>query len=210
MKSRTAFLLLVFPACVFADFKLEPDYAPQVDFPISHFRGKSRVEAKVSYTVSNDGTVSAVEVENATNPMFGEAAKKAMTQWQFKPWPLENNPETVRYENFFIQSFDKDMYQKYKTKIGRLRCIDLTKEVAQFRLQNPGKALRDMNLFHETLIALRLVSSVPAQEFTHEQSMRWNDALNGALPRAVSTCKKNPGGTFLNALPESLRSRFEA
>lgn len=210
MKSRTAFFLLVFPAVAFADFKLEPDYAPHADFPISHFDGQRRVEAKVSYTVSNDGSVSAVEVESATNPLFGESVKKAMIQWRFKPWPLEDNPETVRYESVFVRSLERDLFQKYKTKIGRLRCMDLNKEVAQFRLQNPGKALREMGLFMETLIALKLVSHIPEQRFTHEQSMRWSTALGGAFPRAISACQKSPGGTYLNALPETLRNRFEA
>lgn len=208
MKSRTAFFLLIFPAVVFADFKLEQDYAPAVDFPITHFDGKPSLEARVSYTISNDGTVSAVEVQNATNPKFGEYAKKVMAQSRFKPWPLEGNPETVRYESLFVRSLGQGLHQKYKTKIGRLRCVDLNKEVAQFRLQNSGKPLREMNLFFETLIALRLTSD-PVNGLTHEEAGRWSGALGDALALAVSTCQKSPGGTYLNALPKSLNSRFE-
>jgi hypothetical protein len=208
MKSGTALFLLIFPAVVLADFKLEKDYEPPVDFPVAHFDGKRRVEARVSYTISNDGTVSAVELENTTNPKFGEYARKIMAQSRFKPWPLEGNPGTVRYESFIISSLDQGLYQKYKTKIGRLRCIDLNKEVTQFRLQSPGKPLRDMNLFFETLIALRMTSE-PVNGFTHEEAGRWSDALQGALPLAVSTCQKSPAGTYLNALPKSLRDRFE-
>lgn len=210
MRSVSVFLLLVFPAVVCADFKLEPDYAPNAAFPIAHFEGQRRVEAKVSYTVSNDGSVSDVEVEDATNPRLGESVKKAMAQWRFKPWPLKDNPEIVRYESVFIRSLDKGLYEIYKSKIGGLRCDGLNKEVAQFRLKHPGKSLREMGLFTETLIALKLVSNIPTQEFTHEQSMRWNVVLDGAFPRAVRACQKNPGGTYLNALPESLRSRFES
>lgn len=209
MRAVSVFLLFMFPAVVCADFKLEPDYAPKAKFPIAHFEGQRKVEARVSYTVSNDGSVSEVEVENATNPRFGESVKKAMAQWRFKPWPLEDNPETVRYESVFVHSLDKSMYEIYKSKIGALRCDGLNKEVAQFRLQHPGKPLREMGLFTETLIALNLVSNIPKQEFTHEQSMRWSVVLGGAFPRAVSACQKSPGGTYLNALPESLRNRFE-
>lgn len=210
MKSVIALFLLLAPAIIFADFKLEPDYSPHADFPIEHFDGQRKVLAKVSYTVSNDGSVSEVEIENATNPKFGESVRKAMMQWRFKPWPLEGNPETVRYESVFVRTLDMGLYQAYKKKVGGLRCSQLNEEVAKFRIQHPRKALREMPLFTETLVALGLVSSIPAQEFTHEQSMRWSTVLGGAFPRAIGACQKNPDGTYLDALPESLSSRFKA
>jgi TonB family protein len=210
MKSVLAFLLLLAPAIIFADFKLEPEYAPHADFPIEHFDGQRKVLAKVSYTVSNNGSVSDVEIESATNPKFGESVRKVMMLWRFKPWPLEGNPETVRYESVFVRSLDMGLYQAYKKKVGRLRCSQLNEEVAKFRTQHPGKALREMPLFTETLIALGLVSIIPEQEFTHEQSMRWSTVLGGAFPRAIGVCQKNPDGTYLNALPQSLSSRFKA
>lgn len=152
--------------------------------------------------------VSDVEVVGATNPDFGEAVRKAMTQRKFKPWPLEGNPETVRYESVFVHWMDKDLDETYKSKVGGLRCSDLNEEVAQFRHQHPGKALREMALFTETLVALHLVSKLSSQKLTHEQSMRWNDVLSDGFSRAISTCLNNPEGTYLNALPRSLRDRF--
>jgi TonB family protein len=210
MNLFSVLFLLLFSTGVFADFKLESEHAPNVVFSMAQSNGQSSVEARVSYTVSNDGAVSDVEVMGATDPKFGEAVRKAMTQRKFKPWPLEGNPETVRYETVFVHSMDNDLDETYRSKVGGLRCNDLNEEVAQFRLQHPGQALREMALFTETLIALRLVSMLSPQKITHEQSMRWHDVLSDAFSQAISTCLNNPEGTYLNALPASLRDRFQA
>jgi RNA polymerase sigma factor (sigma-70 family) len=61
-----------------AVYRAQPKYPAELK--VLGMEGK----ALVSFVVGADGVVREVEVEDATNDAFGEAAKKALEQWKFK------------------------------------------------------------------------------------------------------------------------------
>ena len=61
-----------------AVYRAQPKYPAELK--VLGMEGK----ALVGFVVSADGAVREVEVEDATNDAFGEAAKKALEQWKFK------------------------------------------------------------------------------------------------------------------------------
>jgi protein TonB len=45
--------------------------------------------------ISKDGSISALEIMSATNPVFNKAAIDAVRQWKYRPYTLNGEPTEV-------------------------------------------------------------------------------------------------------------------
>jgi len=121
MKKTILRLVLACGACAFVPVipravAAAPAYAVQnevkwpensIDYKKVHLAPKSKNdirkllaevtgEAMMAFVVDVTGKTTNIQVAKATSPEFGEAAKKAVEQWQFAPGMMNGKPVAVR------------------------------------------------------------------------------------------------------------------
>jgi TonB family protein len=89
-----------------ADVKPRPRFQGPPRYPVSLRDARITGKALIAFMVELNGHTSQVQVESATNPEFGEAAKEAIEQWIFIPGMRDGVPERVALEVPMIFNLD--------------------------------------------------------------------------------------------------------
>ena len=78
-----------------ADRKPIPTFQSRPRYPVALRNAGIHGEALIAFIVDKDGLTTEVQVENASDKAFGEAAQQAVSKWKFKPGMKNGEPIRV-------------------------------------------------------------------------------------------------------------------
>lgn len=188
-----------------ANFKVEP-----IGAPVVKFRGDAPSDARrvqVEYTVHYDGHITDVEVRTPTDKAFEEAAKEAVSEWRFKPWSREGNPEAVRLAVILNRGEAGGLRAAFKRNILSLMCYDLNKKIDEAKVKDSDFNPSNLDVYTESFVVLDLLPR-PGNNITYQEAEGWRTYFSGIFPSVLRGCRANPSSLYINQLPELMRRRL--
>lgn len=179
---------------------LIPENNPKPIYPKALFRAGITGDVRVRFNVHADGSVSKVNILESDHPDLAEATRVAVTQWRFKPWPLDGDTLAER-EVVAPISFRLDLDTPIHTNqwLKALRCRDLNESLVDF----PEHAWVDAPVFDFTRAYLSNVFHIT--QLPNEKRLAWIAKLNKRVPIIVRECRNSPVRKYTSLLPEEVR-----
>ncbi|MFK3797367.1 MULTISPECIES: TonB family protein [unclassified Pseudomonas] len=196
---------MLISARVDANFKIEPIGAPVVKFQGDAPSDTRRVQ--VEYTVHYDGHITDVEVMTPTDAAFEEAAKAAVSEWRFKPWPRDGNPEAVRLSVILNRGEAGGLRAAFRRNVLNLKCDDLNKRIDEAKVKDPGFNSRKLDIYTESSVVLDLLPR-PGNNISYQEAESWRMYFSGVFPSVLRGCRANPSSLYIDQLPELMRRRL--
>jgi len=91
-----------------ADTKPQRIFTPPPKYPLELRDKNITGEALIEFIVKANGDVAADEVVKATDPLFGEAAIKAVSSWKFRPGKAKGKSVNTRMQQTVLFSLEQD------------------------------------------------------------------------------------------------------
>lgn len=201
MRWFSCVLLLVLSADIRAgEVILIPEKNPKPIYPRELFRAGIMGEVRVRFTANADGSVSKVSILQSDHPDLAEATRKAVTQWRFKPWNVEDDkPAEQEVTAPMVFRLDLDTPIHTNQWLKELRCRDFNEALANF----PEYAWVDATVFDYTRAYL---SNVFHQtQLQDEQRLALIAQLNRRVPFIVRECQNSPVRKYMSLLPKEIR-----
>lgn len=189
-----------------ADFKVEPIGAPILEFDGDTSDDPRRVE--LEYTVHYDGRVTDVEVMTHTDAAYSKAARQAVSEWRFKPWSPNGNPEAVRLAIIMARGEVGGLRAKYRKHVLTLKCHELNAKVDESKAKMSDFNPRKLDVYSESLVVLGLLPDPKTNDMTFQEGDGWRTYFSGVYPSVLRGCRKNPSSLYINQLPELMRRRL--
>jgi TonB family protein len=182
---------------------LIPKNNPKPIYPRELFRKGITGEVRVRFTVYADGSVNKLSVVQSDHPDLAEASRKAIAQWRFKPWTVEDGKPAEQEVTAPIV-FRLDLGEPIHANqwLNQLRCRDFNEMLANF----PEYAWVDAAVFDHTRAYLSNVFNTT--QLVNEQRLALIAALNKRVPRIVRECRASPVRKYVSLLPEDVRKLF--
>lgn len=107
--------------------------------------------AKLNFAVSEDGSVSSVEIEEQSHPEFGHAAAAALMHWKFKPVKKDGQiiPFSLQQEFSFNRSYLEPTIRNWVRQLKNSKVDFITKPKELDK--NPRPILRKMPVYPPAL-----------------------------------------------------------
>ena len=191
---------------VAADFKIEPIGQPVVKFDGDPRDDKRRV--RLDYTVHYDGRITDVEVMSSTNEAYGLAAKRAVSEWRFKPWARDGNPEAVRLSVILGRGEAGGLRGNFKQNVMGLKCQTLNDEIDELKAKSADFNLSQLNVYVESQVVLDLLPNPGRNTIAFQEAQGWRAYFNGIFPGVIKGCRNNPASLYIDQLPELMKRRL--
>lgn len=180
-----------------AEMLLVPEHNPRPDYPTALVHKGIMGMARVGFMVHADGHVDDVTILHSDHPDFAEAAREAVSQWRFKPWPvdLEHPAKThvVAPFEFRLDDLPLDANKWIKT----WKCSDINAHA------NGQLWVQDLLPFHYTRLYLSNVFFV--KQLPEAERLALIARLNRLLPSIVQRCGSFPAARYIRMLPKEVR-----
>ncbi|MHC8389099.1 energy transducer TonB [Pseudomonas sp. MDT2-39-1] len=194
-------LLLVGAAGVWAgEVFLIPENNPKPIYPRELFRAGITGEVRIRFTVYADGSVNKLSILQSNHPDLAEAARKAITQWRFKPWAVEGDtPAEQEVTAPMVFRLDLDTPIHTNQWLKQLRCRDINEALVNF----PEYAWVDSAVLDYTRAYLSNV--IYTTQLQNEERLALIAKLNKCVPKIVRECRNSPVRKYMSLLPEDIR-----
>ncbi|OAB51989.1 energy transducer TonB [Pseudomonas thivervalensis] len=180
-----------------AEMLLVPEHNPRPDYPTALVHKGIMGMARVGFMVHADGRVDEVTILHSDHPDFAEAAREAVSQWRFKPWPvdLEHPAKThvVAPFEFRLDDLPLDANKWIKT----WKCSDINAHA------NGQLWVQDLLPFHYTRLYLSNVFFV--KQLPETERLALIARFNRLLPLIVQRCGGFPAARYMRMLPKEVR-----
>ena len=179
---------------------LIPESNPKPIYPRELFRKGITGEVRTRFTVYADGSVNKLSILHSDHPELAEASRKAITQWRFKPWTVEDDrPSEQEVTAPMVFRLDLDAPIHANQWLKQLRCRDFNETLSDF----PEYAWIDAAVFDYTRAYLSNVFN--ATQLENEQRLALIAKLNKRVPKIVRDCRASPVRKYMSLLPEDIR-----
>jgi TonB family protein len=198
MRGFVVMLLLCLSGAGWAsDVLLVPENNPKPDYPKVLARTGVMGEVRVGFMVQANGSVSEVEILTSDHPDLAETARKAVSQWRFKPWTADSERpaqiRTVAPFEFRLDDVPLDVNQWIKT----WRCSDINAH-ARGRIGH-----LDLMPFNYTRAYLSNVFFV--KQLPNAERLALIARFNRHVPGIVRRCGSFPATRYVKMLPQEIR-----
>lgn len=191
-----------------SDALLVPVSRPSPEYPQellkSHYTGK----VLINLTVSAFGTIQSTRIIESSHPKLSEAALHAIVKWRYQPWEVaDGKPGNVSivvpilFGARGIEPFSKEITVGLENTL----CAYLNHEVKISKLDYPKEPLNKVDVFWHTrqhLAGSHVAYRVPEQE---KRTALFAE-LEGAIPRIIKECRRNPDARYADYLPQQIRT----
>ncbi|WHS60117.1 energy transducer TonB [Pseudomonas sp. G2-4] len=180
-----------------ADVLLVPENNPKPVYPTALARTGVMGGVRVGFTVHADGHVDEIAILQSDHPDFADAARKAVDQWRFKPWTVDNDhpaqAQAVAPMEFRLDDVPLDANKWIKT----WRCSEIN---AHARDQ---LFLLDLLPFDYTRRYLSNVFFV--KQLPDAERLALIAKFNRHVPWIVQRCGSYPASRYVRMLPKEVR-----
>ena len=203
------FVLLLSLTAQAGEVHLIPEHTPSPDYPVGMLQANKSGNAMLRFAVNSDGSVTDLKVLESSDREFGQAAKRMVELWRFKPWtPSDLRPIKIEITAPFV--FDPKAETTWASDmnavLSTLPCSKLNEELAETRQYFPDKPLADLHLFG--YIRAYLSGIFMRGQLSDAKRQIMLDDLDRAVPRILESCKRNPTAKYVDYLPEDMRKLF--
>ncbi|MGL6242157.1 energy transducer TonB [Pseudomonas sp.] len=179
---------------------LIPENNPKPIYPRELFRAGITGEVRVRFTVYADGSVHKLSILRSDHPDLAEAARKAIAQWRFKPWAVEDNiPAEQEVTAPMVFRLDLDTPIHTNKWLKQVKCRDINEALVDF----PEYAWVDSAVFDYTRAYLSNV--IYTTQLQNEERLALIAKLNKRVPKIVRDCRASPVRKYMSLLPEEIR-----
>lgn len=208
MKPWLLALCLSVSFSAFADnLTLIPVYTPKPKFPEELKNAGIPGATRVQFVVHSNGSVSNVKVVKSDNPLFSKASKKAVKQWQFKPWEVTaERPASVEVVAPMIFAFGNRTHlpMDINAVLSRLPCSRVNAQVAERNLHQPEKQFHELSVF--SYVSRYLSEGILTTQLSESDRIALRTEFAKAIPQMIERCGASPGAFYADQMPERVRA----
>lgn len=189
------------------DVTLIPVYTPKPKFPqelsVAGIGGSTRVK----FVVHSNGSVTDIKILKSDNPLFSKASKKAVKQWQFKPWEVTaERPASVEVIAPMIFAFGNrtQLPMDINAVLSKLPCTRVNTQVAERNLHQPAKKLHELSVF--SYVLRYLSEGILTTQLSESDRVALHIEFSQAIPQIIERCGASPGAFYADQMPERVRA----
>jgi TonB family protein len=187
---------------------LIPIATPTPEYPSELLKTRYTGKVLANLTISAFGTVQNTRIIESSHPQMAEATQHALVKWRYHQWEVgEGKPGTVDitvpiiFGARGIEPFSREITVGLQNTL----CAYLNYEVRISRLDYPKDPLNKIDVFWHTR---KYLSGSYAAHQVPEQAAREAlfAELEGAIPKIVKECSRNPDARYSDYLPQQIRA----
>lgn len=189
------------------DVTLIPVYTPKPKFPEELSGAGIGGSTRVQFLVHSNGSVSDIKILKSDNPLFSKASKKAVKQWQFKPWEVTaDRPASQGVIAPMIFGFGnrRQLPMDINAVLAKLPCTRVNAQVAERNLHQPAKQLHELSVF--SYVSRYLSEGILSAQLSETERVALQTEFAEAIPQIVERCGENPGAFYADQMPERVRA----
>lgn len=186
---------------------LIPVYTPEPKFPVELKNAGIAGSTRMQFKVHSDGSVSNIKVLKSDNPLFSKASKKAVKQWQFKPWEVTaEQPASVDVVAPMIFAFVNrpQLPMDINAVLGKLPCTRVNAQVAERNLHQPAKQLHELSVF--SYVLRYLSEGIMTSQLSESERLALNIEFTQAIPHIIERCGASPEAFYADQMPARVRA----
>lgn len=192
----------------FADnVMLIPVHAPKPRFPETLKIAGIAGETQVQFLVHSNGYVSNIRILKSANPLFSEASKAAVNQWQFKPWEVTSKrPATIEAVAPMIFTFGGSTHlpMVINGMLSKLPCTQVNTQVSMGNSRQPKIPPHELSVFSD--VVHYVSEGVTSAELSVSRRSALLHELTQQIPEIIKRCAAAPEAYFADQLPDGIRA----
>lgn len=208
MKRWLLALCLSVSFSVFADnVTLIPVHTPKPKFPEELRDSGITGATRVQFVVHSNGSVTDIKILRSDNPLFSKASKKAVKQWQFKPWEVTaEHPASVEViaPMIFALGNRPQLPMDINAVLSKLPCTRVNAQVAERNLHQPAKQLHELSVF--SYVSRYLSEGILTTQMSETERVALQTEFAEAIPQIIERCGASPGAFYADQMPERVRA----
>ena len=189
------------------DVTLVPVYTPKPIFPMELKNAGIAGSTRVKLVVHSNGSVSDIKILKSDNPLFSKASKKAVKQWQFRPWEVTaERPASVEVIAPMIFAFGNrpQLPMDINAVLAKLPCSRVNAQVAERNLHKPEKKLHELSVFY--YVSRYLSEGILTTQISETERAALQAEFAEAIPQIIERCGASPGAFYADQMPERVRA----
>ncbi len=189
------------------DVTLIPVYTPKPIFPMELKNAGIAGSTRVKFVVHSNGSVTDIKILKSDNPLFSKASKKAVKQWQFKPWEVTaERPASVVAVAPMIFAFGNrpQLPMDINAVLSKLPCSRVNAQVAERNLHKPEKKLHELSVF--SYVSHYLSEGILTTQISETERVALQTEFAEAIPQIIERCGASPGAFYADQMPERVRA----
>ena len=189
------------------DVTLIPVYTPKPIFPMELKNAGIAGSTRVKFVVHSNGSVTDIKILKTDNPLFSKASKKAVKQWQFRPWEVTaERPASVEVIAPMIFAFGNrtQLPMDINAVLSKLPCSRVNAQVAERNLHKPEKKLHELSVF--AYVLRYLSEGILTTQLSESDRVALHIEFSQAIPQIIERCGASPGAFYADQMPERVRA----